>query len=130
LASGVGVSPGSLHFTDVDMRAWWFPIDVAAGVAFQSSSVELLGDLGPEASVLSISADNLDRAEHNVRVDLGARASVGARFWLSEKIAVLVATHAAVFPHPYRLVIDGEGDVGSTPAFWWGAMIGFVRRVD
>jgi hypothetical protein len=130
VAGGAGASPGSLHFTDVDARAWWFPIDLAVGAAYRSSSFEVAGDAGPAVSVLSIAAENLPRATSNVRLDLGARLSLGARFWLSEKIALSVSTQGTFVPRPYRLVIEGEGDVGATPGVWWGGTIGFVTRLD
>jgi hypothetical protein len=130
LAGGVGVSPGSLHFAEIDTRAWWFPIDVAGGVSYRSSSFEIGGDLGPAVTILSITAENLDRAGHNVRLDVGGRASLGGRFWLSEKIALFVSTQATFFPRPYRLVIEGQGDVGATPGLWWGGTIGFATRLD
>ena len=130
LSAGAGVSPGSLHFADVDARAWWFPIDVAAGFAYRSSSFEIAADLGPALTILSITAENLDRAESNVRLDVGGRASLGGRLWLSEKIALFVSAQTMVFPHPYRLVIEGQGDVGATPGLWWGGTLGFVTRLD
>lgn len=130
LAAGAGASPGSLHFTDIDTRAWWFPIDVAAGLAYRSSSFEVAGDLGPAVTVLRITADNLERATSNIRLEVGARTSLGARFWLGEKIALFVSTDAVVFPHPYRLVIEGQGDVGATPGLWWGGAMGFVTRLE
>jgi hypothetical protein len=130
VAGGVGASPGSLRFADIDTRAWWFPIDLAVGAAYRSSSFEVAGDFGPSMTVLSIAAENLTRATNNVRLDLGARLSLGARFWLSEKIALSVSTQGTFIPRPYRLVIEGEGDVGATPGVWWGGTIGFVTRLD
>ena len=62
--------------------------------------------------------------------DAGGRASLGGRFWLSEKIALFVSAQTMVFPHPYRLVIEGQGDVGATPGLWWGGTIGFATRLD
>jgi hypothetical protein len=130
VAGGAGASPGSLHFADVDTRAWWFPIDLAVGAAYRSSSFEVAGDVGPSLTVLSIAAENLPRATSNVRLDPGARLSVGARFWFGEKIALFVSTHATYLPRPYRLVVDGQGDVGATPGLWWGTTVGFVTRLD
>ena len=125
-----GLLYGALHFGEVDAAAWWIPIDLAVGVSSRSGQWEIATEIGPNASVLSIIAENLPQARRQTRLELGGRVSTSTRFWLNEKAAVFLSADMIARPSPYTLRIEGEGDIGTTPAVWLGGAIGLTCEIN
>ena len=130
LSLGTGVLRGALHFEDVVADAWWVPIHVAAGFAFQTDSWEGGAEIGPSATILSVLGRDLERAESQVRLEWGGRAGGFTRFWLSSNIALYLAAEALVRPSAYAMVIEPGGRVGFTPALWLGGSAGVTFRLE
>jgi len=130
LGFGAGLLHGSLHFTDADADAWWFPLDLAAGFTVKSAAWEVGAELGPSATILSILGENVPQAQRQVRVEFGVRASVIGRFWLDSKFALFMSVEGVARPSPYVLLIEPEGAVGETPSLWLGGSAGVCASLE
>jgi hypothetical protein len=130
LGFGAGVLRGALHFKDVAADAWWIPLDIAIGFTGQTGPWELSGEIGPNASVLSIVGRDLRDASAQVRLEVGGRASLGGRFWFSEKFALFVSAEGLIRPMPYALQIAPDGEIGQMPTFWMGGAAGLSAALE
>jgi hypothetical protein len=129
LALGAGVLRGRLRFDVADADAWWIPIDLAAGFDARATAWEIGAEVGPSASILSIVGENLKDADRQLRVEIGGRVSLWARFWLSRQFAAFLSAEAVVRPFPYILDIDPRGSIGQMPALWLGASAGVAASL-
>jgi hypothetical protein len=130
LALGTGVLRGSFHFKDVVADAWWIPIHVAAGIGFTTDRWEGVAEVGPNATILSVLARDLEQAQSQVRLEWGVRAALFGRFWLSDNFALYLSGETLVRPSSYALLIDPQGQVGFTPAWWIGGAAGLSCKLD
>jgi uncharacterized protein (DUF736 family) len=130
LGFGIGLLHGSLHFTDADADAWWFPLDLAAGFTAKGAAWEVGAEIGPSASVLSVIGENLAQAHRQVRLEFGGRAAIVSRFWLNKKFALFVSAEGVFRPAPYVLLIDPQGAVGQTPSVWLGGSAGVCASLE
>jgi hypothetical protein len=129
LGLGAGVQHGVLRFDVAEANAWWIPIDVTAGFGARAQAWELGAEIGPNASVLSITGKNLSQASSEWRVELGGRASLWSRFWLTQQFAAFLAVETVVRPFPHSLDIDPRGTIGQMPALWLGASAGLAASL-
>jgi hypothetical protein len=130
VAFGAGVLKGALAFDDVTADAWWIPLDLALGFAGRAGAWELAGEIGPNASILSITGRDLRDARSQIRLEVGARAAGSLRFWLSQKFAPFLSAEGVFRPIPYALRINPQGEVGQMPSFWVGGAAGLSVALE
>jgi hypothetical protein len=130
IAVGAGLLKGALDFTDVTADAWWIPLDVALGFAGRTGSWEVAGEIGPNASLLSIAGRDLKDARSQIRLELGARAAGSSRFWLSQNFALFLSAEGIFRPMPYALQINPQGEVGQMPSLWFGGAAGLSAALE
>jgi hypothetical protein len=130
LALGAGVLRGALQFDAAEADAFWIPIDVAAGFTTRTTAWEIGAEVGPNASILSILAENLRQASRQVRVEVGGRVSAWSRFWFSKQFAAFLSAEAVIRPIPYVLDIDPRGSIGEMPPLWFGASAGIAAALE
>jgi hypothetical protein len=130
LALGTGVLRGSLDFQGVVADAWWIPIHLAAGFNFRNDRWEGGAEIGPSATILSVLARDLERAESQLRLEWGGRAAGFSRFWFSSNFALYLAAEALVRPSAYAMLIEPEGRVGFTPVLWLGGLAGVTCKLE
>ena len=127
---GAGVLRGTLQFDAAETDAIWIPVDVAAGFTTRTTVWEIGAEVGPNASILSIVAENLRQTSRQVRVEVGGRASAWSRFWFSKQFAAFLSAEAVFRPVPYVLDIDPRGSIGETPPLWFGASAGIAAALE
>jgi hypothetical protein len=125
-----GFLPATLDFGPVRADASWFPVDVSVGLVAKRNDLELSWDLGPGAALVSIKGRDLDNSERSVRLELGARTALSARWWLGRQMGVFVSSHVTLLPHPYPVNVEPLGRAGTTPAFWVGGAVGVALRLN
>lgn len=130
VAFGAGLLKGALSFDDAKADAWWVPLDVALGFAGRTGAWELAGEIGPNASLLSIAGRDLRDARSQIRLEVGARAAGSVRFWLSQKFAPFLSAEGILRPIPYALRIEPQGEVGQMPSFWFGGAAGLSVALE
>jgi hypothetical protein len=130
LALGAGVLRGALRFDAAEADAFWIPIDVAAGFSTRTTAWEMGVEVGPNASILSIAAENLRQASRQVRLEVGGRVSAWSRFWFSKQFAAFLSAEAVARPLPYVLDIDPRGSIGEMPPLWFGASAGIAAALE
>jgi hypothetical protein len=129
LALGAGVLHSPLHFDVADADAWWAPIDVAAGFSAKGTAWEVGFEIGPQVSVLWIAGENVKQAQSQARVDVGGRASLWSRFWVSQRFGAFLSAEAVVRPFPYIVDVDPRGGIGQMPVLWLGASAGLAASL-
>jgi hypothetical protein len=122
--------PLSLHFAHADARATWFPLDAAAGLFLRRGPWDVSAEVGPTATLLSIRGENLQNAQRQTRLELGARGAATARFWLGQKNALFLSAQTSFFPKPYALAVRPDEALGTTPGLWLGASIGASLQIE
>ena len=129
-ALGAGMLRGALQFDAAEADAFWIPVDVAAGFTTRTTAWEIGAEVGPNASILSIVAENLRETSRQVRIEVGGRVSVWSRFWFSKQFAAFLSADAVVRPIPYVLDIDPRGNIGEMPLLWFGASAGIAAALE
>jgi hypothetical protein len=129
-ALGVGFLRGTLQFDAAAVDALWIPVDIAAGFTTRTTVWELGAEVGPNASILSIAAENLRETSRQVRVEVGGRVSAWSRFWFSKQFAAFLSADAVVRPIPYVLDIEPRGSIGEMPPLWFGASAGIAAALE
>ena len=130
LALGAGVLRGALQYDGAAADAWWLPLHVAAGFNFRTERWEGGGEIGPNATLLSVIGRDLEQAQSQVRLEWGGRAAGFSRFWFSKNFALYLSGEALVRPWTYALLIDPQGQVGFTPVLWLGASAGLSCKLE
>jgi hypothetical protein len=127
---GAGLLPAHLEYGEASVEAIWTPFDISLRLGQRFDEWELAGELGPLAAWVSIAGQGVPDARAATRLEVGGRIGASVRYWASPSIALFLAGHGAFFPRPYRLELEGLGEVGQTPSLWVGTTIGAVIDLD
>jgi hypothetical protein len=115
--------PSDTTLGDVRLRQWRLPVDAGARATVTGLPFTPYVELGLSAAILSESAPDLVTSSGRTAVELGARASIGARFG-SSRFAPFAALHAELVPSPAAIFALPQGEVGHAPRLWIGATAG------
>ena len=130
-ALGAGVlSPVVLRYRDVAVQLLRIPIDVSATVAWRRDRLEVFGELGPTLSPFVAEATTLAIRRKGPGIDVGVRAAVGLRLRARRSLWALACLSAETVPAPARIVAEPDGDLGPTPNFYLGALLGLGWRIE
>jgi len=133
LAFVAGVTPllpADVSVGGVRLRQWRLPADVGVRGRATRATVEVYGELGIAAALLSERALDLARADSGSTVELGVRAAVGYRLATASRFAPFVALHAELVPFPPAILALPQGVAGHTPLVWIGATAGVSMGVQ
>jgi hypothetical protein len=123
-----GLAPASARPASVEVTVARVPFDVGLRLVAPLGRVDLGGDLGLGLAILRIEAKNLVAAEASTRLDVGARAALWLRVWLTSRVALQLAGQLAVSFAPYDLVVQPADRIATTPWLWAGGALGIVAR--
>lgn len=122
---GVAVlAPVTWDVAGVLVQEQRFPGHLALRLRWPSPRVTLALDLGVAATVFTIRAPELAGESNSVRLDVGPRAALTARFATLGGLSPYFGAHLEYFPHAYRLNVDPSGKLGATPQAWVGMSLG------
>ena len=133
LAFVAGVTPllpADVSVGGVRLRQWRLPADVGVRARATNTRVEVYGELGIAAALLSESALDLARADSGTTVELGVRAAAGYRLATASRFAPFVALQAELVPFPPAIFALPQGVAGHTPLVWIGATAGVSMGVQ
>lgn len=133
-AWGVTASAGfsfdsTWSFGDDQVRVRTIPLDASAFVTLTHGVFELSPELGVTAPVWVSQSLEFEQPEQ-VRLQLGVRAALSARFWFDESWGMAASLSASLFPRPYSFVVLPTEILGETPSVWLGASLGVAFRMD
>ncbi|HEY4185176.1 MAG TPA: hypothetical protein VGP07_08915 [Polyangia bacterium] len=119
------LGPTTSQYSPISVREQRFPVSLAFRARRDLRRVQLAGDLGLSAVLLTFRGQALQTSDAVVRLDVGARVALGLRFpTLLNHVAPTLALHAEYFPRPYDLDVDPVGSIGSSSRLWLGASLG------
>jgi hypothetical protein len=142
VGAGIWLEYGSLRF--VFSASWLLASKVAVQSADVAGSVQLtrvpvalstsylvhlgalaLGPtLGVGLDVLRVRGVDLERAQTQLRTNLGIIAALDADLQLSHTLSAIARVGVSAFPRSYRFSIIPLGSAGETPKFWFAASLG------
>jgi hypothetical protein len=85
-------------------------------------------ELGLGFDVLHFHGREVERAQTQLRTNLGLMAAIDAQLRLSDALSALVRVGLDAFPRAYTLTIDPIGPAGRTPRLWLTASLGISWR--
>jgi hypothetical protein len=122
------LAPSSLALTAAHVQLLRFPLDAGLRARIGLRDLELAADLGLSATILSIHGLDDGARQGGTRLELGARASALAAYWLQD-FAPFIALETVLVPSPQDLALHSAGIVGHTPKSWIGANLGMAVRL-
>jgi len=124
-----GLSPATVELGVAQVRITRVPVDLGLRATYRRGRFELTGELGLELAAVILEGLAVPAAEHGTRLEVGGRATLGARIWFRDRVAPFVAFAVAFFPRPHDLVVEPLGIVGATPYVWLGPQLGLAVRL-
>ena len=121
---GAVLAPVTWDISGVLVQEQRFPGHLALRLRWPSPLVTLALDLGVSATVFTVRAPELARESNSVRLDVGPRTALTARFATIGGLSPYFGAHVEYFPHAYRLIADPNGKLGATPHAWVGMSLG------
>jgi hypothetical protein len=119
--------PVTLTFSEVwKAELLRLPLDIGARATTHWGRLRAWVVLGPSLTVTSFLGQELLEADRKWRADPGALAMFGATLPAMGRIGVAAALSARWQPRQYRLRVVPEGQVGETPAWWFGLSLDYT----
>jgi hypothetical protein len=100
------------------------PLCLSAGYLLHVGALAFGPTLGLALDVLRLRGVDLERAQTQVRTNLGVIAAFDAQLQLSHALAAIVRVGLSAFPRSYRFSIVPLGSAGETPKLWFAASLG------
>ena len=101
-----------------------FPAHLALRLHFASAPFQFNLDLGVAAALFNLRALQAKGEQLATRVDVGPRLALTAQFETPRGLAPYLGAQVEYFPHTYRILVDPQGLLGSTPTLWLGLALG------
>ncbi|HVY26219.1 MAG TPA: hypothetical protein VHB79_06685 [Polyangiaceae bacterium] len=131
LSGGIGFwSTTTLHLAQADARERLLAFDLGLSWGVRRATWGLSGELSPVVAPAYVRGEGIEHTRAAWGIEWGARAALGAEWWLARRLGVFLSETALLWPRPLSLNVGGVGDVGHTPALWLGTQLGLVVRVD
>ena len=103
-----------------------FPLDAGARLTSYRWRLRPWVTFGGSATVTGIIGHELVDTERVWRLDLGALGMVGATLRVTGRLGVAAAIAVRWQPRTYRLQVEPAGQVGETPAWWFGLSLNYT----
>jgi hypothetical protein len=113
----IGIGIGAVRF----LR---FPFDVGPRVAWTRGRFEIDGDAGLAVTLVLAEGRDLPSTASEDRLELGARLAVGARYWLTPRLATFFTVQTILVPRPLEIVVEPLGVVTTTARVRVGLLLG------
>ena len=124
------LSPAKLEFDAATVRVTRAPIGVSYRLLQRAGDFGGYGGVGLELEVLHISGVGFERSRRSVRLGAGGRASLGVRHAFRAPWTGFAELAGAYFLRPYRLEVEPQRVLGTTPRFWLAVTLGAILHVD
>jgi hypothetical protein len=124
VAGGMALAPVDTTVGGVRLRQWRLPVDVGVRAELAGKRFDRYAELGLGAALLSERAPDLASPQSGTSIELGLRASVGARLVTRARFTPFAALDVELVPSPPSLFALPQGVVGHTPWLWIGANVG------
>jgi hypothetical protein len=108
---------GSVQLTRV-------PLALSGSYLWHFGRLAIGPSLGLGLDVLRLRGVDLERAQTQLRANLGAIAALDAQLELTHALCAVMRVGLSAFPRSYRLSIVPVGLAGETPTFWFAASLG------
>jgi hypothetical protein len=99
-------------------------VDLGVRATLTGAWIALYGELGLVLAVLSERALDLATSKSRTGMELGGRASLGARLARPAGFTPFVSLQAELFPDPPSVSALPQGVAGQTPRVWIGVCAG------
>jgi hypothetical protein len=136
-AGRLGLSLGAEAGGDVDRRLTRgaatlgrYGFDLGAYAASPLRRIGVVGELGLALAALHAAGRDIGAAATSTGLELGIRAGVAARVWLTRSLGVSATAAVVVVPQTLDLVAPPAGSLGTTPRVWIGLGLGVIARRD
>ena len=118
----VAVGPGRAQLVRV-------PLDLGLRGVLRRGRLEADASLGLVLALLDAQGQGFPVNHGGDGLDVGVRAAVGVRAWVSERLALVARLHASYSPSPPVLHVDPSVAAVSAPAVWIGLDLGVATRI-
>ena len=116
--------PAQTNIGGLRLREWRLPVDLGVRGTLMGTWVDFYGEIGLAFALLSERGLDLATARSPTGMELGARASVGARLARRAGFTPFVSVQTELFPDPPSVSALPQGVAGPTPRVWIGACVG------
>lgn len=121
--------PVDLRYVNAGSRVVRVPIDLTICASYRAGRWEGGGALGLVVSALTVSGEGLAVNQRTVRPEVGIRAGLVGRAWITERIGAVLELDTVVVPLPYDVAVDPQGVVGHLPYVWLSASAGLAVKI-
>jgi hypothetical protein len=106
------------------VRLTRIPLALSVSYQLHAGALALGPTLGVALDVLRLRGVDLERAQTQLRVNVGLIAALDAELQLSPTLSVIARAGLSAFPRSYRFSIIPLGSAGETPKLWFAASLG------
>jgi hypothetical protein len=124
---GMGLlSPATVPLGSGEVRVLRFPGDISMELRLPSGNLEVAPILGIALDLVHASGQDFERSTGATRLDPGARAAIGLRYFAGTTWGALLEGSVTWLPRTYEVAVEPSGPRTDLPRLWFGASIGAI----